>query len=93
MFTFTIFSKAGCSHCARTKELMHKLGLKYSAQELELGDYTKEEFFSRFGMGATFPQVVLTEWVAGQDGSPEEVNCTIGGMRETVTYLKAKNYI
>ena len=90
---FTIFSKAGCPYCDRTKELLHKLGLKYTAYELERGDYTREEFFTRFGPGATFPRVVYTEYVQGHDGEPTEQNMNIGGMQETVGFLKAKNYI
>jgi len=93
MYMFTIFSKAGCPYCDRTKEVMHKLNLRYTAYELERGDYTKDEFFERFGPGATFPRVIYTEYIKGTDGEPTEHNQIVGGMQETIKFLKSKNYI
>lgn len=48
--------------------------------KLTLGeDYTSEEFIEKFGR-STFPRVL-------RDGE------LIGGMKETVTYLVANNYV
>tara|TARA_B100000524_G_scaffold133146_1_gene66260 strand:- start:159 stop:338 length:180 start_codon:yes stop_codon:yes gene_type:complete len=44
-------------------------------------DFTREEFYDRFGQGSTFPQVVLDD----------ERN--LGGCTETVKYLQEKNVI
>ena len=44
----------------------------------ELGEhFTTEEFYSEFGQGATFPQIVLGD-------------IPLGGCRESIEYLKEK---
>ena len=44
-------------------------------------DFTREEFYDKFGQGSTFPQIVLDD----------EQN--LGGCTETVNYLQEKNVI
>ena len=44
-------------------------------------DFTREEFYDRFGQGSTFPQVVLDD------------QQNLGGCTETVKYLQEKNVI
>ena len=44
-------------------------------------DFTREEFYDRFGQGSTFPQVVLND------------DQILGGCTETVEYLQEKNVI
>lgn len=52
----------------------------------ELGvDYTREEFYSKFGDGSTFPQVVLNE--------DSENSIKLGGCVDTVEYLKENNMV
>ena len=41
-------------------------------------DFTREEFYDKFGQGSTFPQVLSDDTV-------------IGGCTETVKYLRDKN--
>ena len=43
-------------------------------------DYTREEFYSKFGRGTTFPRVVLNDDV-------------IGGCQETVKYLRENKLV
>ena len=43
-------------------------------------DFTKEEFYDKFGEGSTFPQVI-------------HENNTLGGCVDTVKYLKQKELI
>ena len=52
-------------------------GFTHVVYELEK-DFTREEFYSEFGEGSTFPQITL-------DG------IQLGGCRETITYLQEKN--
>ena len=48
---------------------------------LELGeDFTKEDFYSRFGKGSTFPQVLCDD-------------NTIGGCIDTIKFLKEQQVI
>ena len=49
--------------------------------EYKLGrDFTKEEFYSKFGTGSTFPRVMVGEQL-------------IGGCSEAVKYLKENNLV
>ena len=58
---------------------MNLQGIEY--KEYKLGDdYIVEEFVNRFGPDSTFPRVILEGEV-------------IGGMKETLTYLKANGYV
>jgi glutaredoxin len=44
-------------------------------------DFTREEFYSEFGDGSTFPQIVLND------------TQHLGGCSDTVQYLKEQNLI
>lgn len=92
MNTYTIYSKTGCPYCEKTVEVMQRLNLKYVVKELDR-DYTRDQFYDKFGLGSTFPRVIYTEHVLGQDGNVEEQNIVVGGMQETVAYLKDKKII
>lgn len=76
---FEIYSKDGCGYCVRLMEFMDSKGIEYTQKKLG-DDFIAEEFLNAFGRGATFPRVKL-------DGE------LIGGMRETVMYLKQNNYV
>lgn len=92
MNTYTIYSKTGCPYCDKTKEVMQKLSLDHVVKDLDR-DFTKDQFYDQFGLGATFPRVIHTYHVMGPDGMPCEENRVIGGMQETVKYLKEKKII
>ena len=53
---FTVYSKKGCDYCERIKTVLRLTGSTYVVYNLG-EDFTKEEFVSEFGEGATFPQV------------------------------------
>jgi glutaredoxin len=55
------------------KELKHVL---YTLDQ----DFTKEEFYNKFGNGSTFPQVVYNDQ-------------NLGGCVDTIKYLKENNII
>ena len=76
---FEIYSKAGCSFCDKLKQFMDSKGIEY--KEYKLGtDYIVEEFVNKFGRNSTFPRVLLDDEV-------------IGGMKETLIYLKSNGYV
>jgi len=56
---------------AELKHVVIKLGV----------DYTREEFYAKFGEGSTFPQVVLDD------------DQFLGGCTDTVKYLRENNVI
>jgi glutaredoxin len=76
---FTVYSKNGCPYCIKVVQVLGMANLNYSV--LKLGeDYDKEEFYSKFGQGSTFPQVIV-------DGK------SIGGCSDTVKYLKENKLV
>jgi glutaredoxin len=76
---FTIYSKENCPYCYKVKTVMELTGSEYKI--LELGeDFTKEDFYSRFGKGSTFPQVLCDD-------------NTIGGCIDTIKFLKEQQVI
>jgi glutaredoxin len=77
--TYTIYSKDGCPFCTKVEQVLQLTEQPYVV--LKLGrDYTREEFYSKFGKGSTFPRVVLDEQL-------------LGGCTETVKYLKENNIV
>ena len=77
---FTIYSKDGCPFCTKIQHVMQLVELQHVIDKLNR-DFTREEFYDRFGQGSTFPQVVLND------------DQTLGGCTETVKYLQEKNVI
>lgn len=77
--TYTIYSKDGCPFCTKVQQVLQLTEQQHVV--LKLGrDYTREEFYSKFGNGSTFPRVLLGEQL-------------IGGCTETVKYLKENNIV
>ena len=75
----TIYSKPGCPYCDKIKTVLDQRNIEYNYYILD-EDFTKDEFYSEFGQGSTFPQVVL-------DGQ------NIGGCSDSVKYLLENNII
>lgn len=83
--TYTVYSKDGCPFCTKVQQVLQLTEQKHVV--LKLGrDYTREEFYSKFGKGSTFPQVILN--VEGPDDGTH-----LGGCTETVKYLKENNIV
>lgn len=80
---FTVYSKYGCPYCTKILQVLNQLSVNkgYQITEYVLGThFTREEFYSEFGEGSTFPQVVCGE-------------THLGGCSDTVKYLKEQNII
>jgi glutathione-dependent peroxiredoxin len=62
----TVFSKAGCPHCARAKSLLESKGIVY--EEVELGKgITSSTLRAVSGQGTT-PQIFIGgQWIGGAD--------------------------
>lgn len=78
---FVIYSKQGCPYCEKIKTVLTSLSetKQYSISVHDLGtDFTREQFYSKFGEGSTFPQVILDDK-------------HIGGCVDTVNYLMENN--
>jgi glutaredoxin len=81
---YTVYSKYGCPYCDKVKTILQLAELKHVVYDLGV-DYTREEFYVKFGNGSTFPQVVLN------DGADDSVK--LGGCTETVAYLKEQKLV
>lgn len=75
--TFTIYSRVGCPYCEKIKQLFDLNEFKYVEYLLDR-DFTREQFYSEFGEGTTFPQVIFEEK-------------QLGGCTDTIQYLQEKN--
>ena len=71
---FTVYSKDGCPYCTKIQSVLQLAQLQYTVYKLNK-DFTREEFYSKFGTGSTFPQVIYNE-------------TKLGGCTDTVKYLK-----
>lgn len=81
---YTIYSKYGCPFCSKVRDILELSEQKFVKYELGI-DYTREEFYLKFGNGSTFPQVVLN------DGTDTSVK--LGGCTDTIAYLKEQKII
>jgi glutaredoxin len=76
---FTVYSKPGCPYCEKIIQVMDHIKADYVVYVLG-SQFTREEFYSEFGEGSTFPQVVLDEK-------------NLGGCSDTIKYLQEQNII
>ena len=76
---FTIYSKDNCPYCYKVKQVLELTGTKFSSFNLN-EDFTREEFYDKFGEGSTFPQVVCDDK-------------KIGGCSDTIKFLKEQQVI
>ncbi|MFZ9249297.1 MAG: glutaredoxin family protein [Candidatus Nanopelagicales bacterium] len=76
---FTVYSKEGCPYCDKVKQVLELT--KQSFVVYTLGeDFTREQFYSEFGEGSTFPQVICNDK-------------KIGGSVETIKFLKENKIV
>jgi glutaredoxin len=76
---FTVYSKTGCPYCDKVKNVLDLTEQKYVIYTLNQ-DFTREEFYSEFGEGSTFPQVICNDK-------------KIGGSVETIKFLKENKIV
>ncbi len=77
---FTVYSKNGCPYCSKVEQVLQLSNLEHKVYKLD-EDFTRDEFYSEFGDGTTFPQVVLND----QEH--------LGGCTDTVKYLQENQII
>ena len=77
--SFIVYSKPNCPYCFQIKTVLELCGQKYKILTLD-EDFTRENFYSEFGEGSTFPQVIFD-------------NRHLGGCTETISYLKSISLI
>ena len=77
--TYKIYSRDGCPYCVKIQQVLQLAELKHVVHKLGK-DFTREEFYEKFGQGSTFPRVVLDEEL-------------LGGCMETVQYLREQKLV
>jgi glutaredoxin 3 len=68
-----VYSKDNCPYCEKIKQVFELANIEYLEYKLDI-NFNKEEFYSEFGQGSTFPQIIIN-------------NMHIGGCTETIKYL------
>lgn len=76
---FTVYSKTGCPYCERIQKVLSLANLEHKIYKLD-EHFTREQFYAEFGVGSTFPQVILNDK-------------HIGGCTDTVQYLKENKIV
>jgi glutaredoxin len=76
---FTVYSKEDCPYCYKVKKVLELTGSKFVVYTLN-EDFTKDEFYSEFGDGSAFPQVICDDK-------------RLGGCVDTIKYLKEQNIV
>ena len=76
---FTVYSKDSCPYCVKVKQVLELTGTQFVVYALG-EDFTREEFYSEFGQGSTFPQVIC-------DGKK------LGGSVDTIRFLREQQVI
>jgi glutaredoxin len=74
-----LYSKEICQECERIKLLFDSIDVNYLEYKLGV-DYNEKQFFAEFGGKAEFPQVAIDYK-------------HIGGLKETLQYLKEQQII
>jgi glutaredoxin len=77
--TFTVYSRDGCPYCDKVQQVLILAEIKHVIYKLDR-DFTREEFYDKFGKGSTFPRVVKDDEL-------------IGGCTETVKYLREQKLV
>lgn len=76
---FTVYSKENCPYCYKIKTVLELTGSNFVTYNLD-EHFTKDEFYSEFGEGSTFPQVVCDDQ-------------KLGGCTDTIKFLREKQIV
>lgn len=76
---FTVYSKEGCPYCEKIKSVLELSEQQFVVYTLD-EHFTREEFYSEFGHGSTFPQVICDE-------------SKLGGCVDTIKFLQEKKVV
>ena len=76
---FAIYSKENCPYCSKVKQVLELTGTQFVVYTLG-EDFNREEFYSEFGEGSTFPQVICDDK-------------KIGGCSDTIKFLREQQVI
>ncbi len=76
---FQVYSKENCPYCYKVKQVLELTGSNFKIYTLD-EDFTREEFYSQFGQGSTFPQVLCDDK-------------KLGGSVDTIKFLREQQIV
>jgi glutaredoxin len=76
---FKVYTKQNCPYCYKIKQVLELTGTEFDTYNLG-EDFTREEFYAKFGRGSTFPQVVCDDK-------------KLGGCIDTIKFLREQRVI
>ena len=76
---FLIYAKSNCPYCYKVKQVIEMTGNKFVEYSLDR-DFTKQEFYDKFGEGSTFPQVLHDDK-------------KLGGCVDTIKFLREQKIL
>ena len=76
-----IYTRENCQYCTKLKMVLDSFDVKYTTYKLD-ENFTREEFYTEFGQGSTFPQVVLDGMIMGGCNDTIEYLTSIGCLQE-----------
>ena len=76
---FAVYTKDNCPYCQKLKLVLELTGKEFVSYNLG-DDFTRTEFYQKFGKGSTFPQVICDDK-------------KLGGCSDTIKFLKEQRVI
>ena len=76
---YIIYSKTNCPYCTKVKSVLELTDQKHIVYLLDR-DFTRQEFYDRFGGESTFPQVVCDDK-------------NLGGCVDTIKFLREQRVL
>jgi len=76
-----IYTRENCPYCAKLEIILDSFDINYTKYKLD-ENFTREEFYTEFGQGSTFPQVVLDGMIMGGCNDTIEYLTSIGCLQE-----------
>jgi len=76
---FLVYSRDACPYCYKVMQVLQLTGKRFIEYKLDR-DFTREEFYGKFGEGSTFPQVLCDDK-------------KIGGCVDTIQFLREEKVI
>ncbi len=76
---FTVYTKDNCPYCYKVKQVLKLTRRNFMVLNLD-EHFTREEFYSKFGSGKTFPQVICDDK-------------NLGGCVDTIRFLREQRIV
>ena len=90
--TFTVYSRDGCPYCDKIQQVLVLSEIKHVIYKLDR-DFTREEFYDKFGKGSTFPRVVKDDVLELQVAVSESFLMTVVQSIQNLLEVKSARFL